>query len=205
MTARRLLLAWLNACSTTLTLRRRRRCTNLAMLQASDLGERVDLVDLMGRLSNPPRVVKTLAEQGSQASEPPRKSTGSTPNRASNDAEGRVPEEKGRLSNLVQRRLAEATVDDLVRDYLAGSSIDSLAAQLGVNRTTIIHHLDCRRIERRKVVRKMTDRSVRQAARHYKSGESLKVVAARFGVDAKTLAREFNRADVPIRRRRGWT
>ncbi len=53
-----------------------------------------------------------------------------------------VSEEEGRLSNPAQRRLSKATVDDLVRDYVAGSSIDSLAAEIGVNRTTIISHLD---------------------------------------------------------------
>jgi hypothetical protein len=79
--------------------------------------------------------------------------------------------------------MSTATVDDLVRDYLAGSSIDSLAAQLGVNRTTIIHHLDRRGIKRRQTVRKMTDH---------------------VDVDARTLAREFRRAGVPIRPRRGW-
>ena len=118
---------------------------------------------------------------------------------------GSVPEQEGRLSNPVQRRLAGHNVDELVRDYIAGSSIDSLAVHLGVHRTTIINHLDRRGIERRKSVRKMNDRSVRQAAKRYEAGESLKVAAARFGVDAKTLAREFRRAGVPIRRRRGWS
>ena len=88
--------------------------------------------------------------------------------------------------------------------YVAGSSIDSLAARLQINRTTIISHLDRRGIKRRKVVRKMTDRSVRHAAKHYEAGESLKVVAVRFDIDAKTLAREFRRSGVPIRPRRGW-
>jgi transposase-like protein len=115
-----------------------------------------------------------------------------------------ISEEKGRLSNPVQRRLSEATIDDLVSAYLEGSSIDSLAAQSGVNRTTIIVHLDRRGIQRRKVVRKMTDRIVRCAATRYSKGESLKVVAAQFGVDARTLSREFRRAGVPIRPRRGW-
>ncbi len=50
----------------------------------------------------------------------------------------------------------------------------------------------------------MTDSSVSQAAKIYGSGEPLQVVAAQFDVDAKTLAREFRRAGVPIRRRRGW-
>ena len=42
---------------------------------------------------------------------------------------------------------SEATVNDLVGDYLAGSSIDSLATQLRVNRTTIIQQLDRRGID----------------------------------------------------------
>ncbi len=109
----------------------------------------------------------------------------------------------GRLSIPVQRRLPEAMVDDLVDAYLAGSSIDALAAGLEVNRTTIINHLDSRGIERRKSVRKMTDRSVRQTAKHCASGVSLVVVAARVDVDEQTLAREFKRAGVRIRSRRG--
>ena len=104
----------------------------------------------------------------------------------------------------MQRRLSELDVDELVSAYLAGSPIDSLAVHLGVNRTTIISYLDRRGVERRRSVRKMTDRSVRQAAERYASGESLKAVAAPFDVDAKTLAREFRRSGVTIRRRRGW-
>ncbi len=115
-----------------------------------------------------------------------------------------VQKEKGRLSNPVQRRPSETIIDELVRDYVAGSSIDSLAERLHVHRTTIISHLDRRGIKRRRNVRKMTDRSVRQAAKRYASGESLKVVAIRFDVDARTLAREFKRAGIEIRTRRGW-
>jgi hypothetical protein len=84
------------------------------------------------------------------------------------------------------------------------ASIDSLASQLGVNRTTIISHLDRRGIERRRSVPKLTDRSVRQASERDASGESLEVVATHFDVDAKTLHREFERADVQTRPRPGW-
>ena len=104
----------------------------------------------------------------------------------------------------MQRRPSETIIDELVRDYVAGSSIDSHAERLPVHRTTIISHLDRRGIKRRRNVRKMTDRSVRQAAKRYASGESLKVVAIRFDVDARTLAREFKRAGIEIRTRRGW-
>ena len=79
-----------------------------------------------------------------------------------------------------------------------------MAAQLQLNRTTIVSHLDRRGIERRNSVRKLTDRLVQQAAKHYEAGESLKVVAVRFDVDARTLAREFKRASIKIRPRRGW-
>jgi len=106
----------------------------------------------------------------------------------------------------VQRRLSEHDVDEIVSAYLDGSSIDSLAKRVGVNRTTIISHLDRRGVERRRIVRKMTDRSVRQAAELYRSGASLEVVATRFGVHARTLAREFERAGVQTRPRRGgWS
>jgi AraC-like DNA-binding protein len=53
--------------------------------------------------------------------------------------------------------------------------------------------------------RKMTDRTVRQAATWYQTGESLKTVAARFGVDPRTLAREFKKAGIQVRPRRGWS
>ena len=108
-----------------------------------------------------------------------------------------------RLPLPARRRLSEVAVDALVRDYVAGSSIDSLAVVLGVHRTTIISYLDRRGIERRRNVRKMTDHSVHQAAKRYASGGSLKVVAVRFDVDARTLAREFRRAGTPIRPRPG--
>jgi hypothetical protein len=160
------------------------------------------MVDLAGRLSNPREAVDTLPDQGwSDPTAPPGAADQSSEAPIATAASGPL-DQRGRLSNPVQRRLSELDVDDLVRDYMDGSSIGSLAMKLGVNRTTIIHHLDRRDVERRKSVRKMTDRSVRQAAKRYESGESLKIVAARFAVDARTLAREFRRADVPIRPRR---
>lgn len=161
-------------------------------------------VDLWGRLSNPRHILETLAEQGSQTPRRPLKPVDDQRNRASTGSSGEVRHQEGRLSNPVQRRLTEHDVDELVSAYIDGSSIDALAARNGINRTTIISHLDRRGIERRKVVRKMTDRSVLDAANRYESGDSLTVVAAAFGVDARTLAREFERAGIRTRPRRGW-
>jgi hypothetical protein len=42
----------------------------------------------------------------------------------------------------VQRRLSAADVNDICATYVSGTSIDELARSHGVNRTTIITHLD---------------------------------------------------------------
>ena len=112
-------------------------------------------------------------------------------------------EQRGRLSNPVQRRLSVADIGDLCRLCSEGRSIDSLARQYEVNRTTIITHLDRACIERRRVARKMTDDSVATAATRYGKGTSLAVVAKEFNVHARTLAREFRQAGVPIPPRHG--
>jgi len=147
--------------------------------------------------------VESLAEQRSQASRRSLKATRDTTNRASGRSSGAAPEETGRLSNPVQRRLSEHDLDDPTLAYVEGSSIDALARRFSIHRTTVIGHLDRLGVSRRRTVRTMTDRTVRQAATRYRRGESLKVVATKFGVDARTLAREFKRAGVQIRPRRG--
>ena len=59
-----------------------------------------------------------------------------------------LPEEKGRLSNPVQRRLSPTEIDNMIVElYAEGSSIDPLARRYGVHRNTIIKHLDERRVE----------------------------------------------------------
>jgi hypothetical protein len=69
-------------------------------------------------------------------------------------SESDVQEVPGRISNPalatdtpppprgVQRRLSAADVDDICASYVSWRSIDDLARSHGVNRTTIIKHLD---------------------------------------------------------------
>jgi hypothetical protein len=116
-----------------------------------------------------------------------------------------VLEERGRLSNPVQRRLTKAEIEQLIDRYRKGVSIDGLARRYEVHRTTVIHCLDRAGVARRKMVRKMTDELVALAAAKYREGSSLAVAAAEFGVHSRTLAREFRPAGVAIRPRRGWT
>ena len=160
-------------------------------------------MDLAGRLSNPPEIVETLADQGFQAKALVTRSGRRGANRAVDGASAAERDQRGRLSNPVQRRLTEAEVDDLVARYVAGSAIDELARAFEVNRTTVISHLDRRDVPRRRVVRKMTDATVAQAARRYDQGLSLVAVAEEFGVHARTLARELRRAGAEIRPRQG--
>lgn len=102
-----------------------------------------------------------------------------------------------------QRRLAADQVDEVVARYIDGESIDALAREYGINRTTVIAHLERKGIERRRNPRKMTDPRVKEAATRYLSGCGLAVVAAEFGVCERTLRREFAAAGVPVRPRRG--
>ena len=176
-------------------------------------------MDLLGRLSNPPDTVETLTEQGVAPflwahAEPP-KPTIDSPTASESD----LQEVPGRLSNpapatdtppqqsphQVQRRLSACDVDDICAGYVRRRSIDELARSYGVNRTTIIKHLDQRSVPRRRLVRKMTDTLVADAATMYLHGHSLRTVADAFKIDTRTLGREFRKAEVAIRPRRGWT
>lgn len=161
-------------------------------------------MDLWGRLSNPSEILETIADQGwSGPARPPE--TISTPaGGPDSDPAATGLEQRGRLSNPVQRRLSATDIGDLCRLYREGASIDSLARQYEVNRTTIITHLDRADIERRLVARKMSDDSVARAAQRYGEDAPLAVVANEFDVHARTLAREFRQAGVSIRPRRGF-
>jgi lambda repressor-like predicted transcriptional regulator len=112
------------------------------------------------------------------------------------------PEEKGRLSNPIQRRLPADDIDELVRLYGEGATIDELGRRCGVHRTTIIAHLDRRWVPRRRVVRKLTDSLLAVASGRYAEGLSVAAVAAELGVHERNLAREFRRSGTPIRARR---
>ena len=161
-------------------------------------------MDLEGQLSNPDDAVETLAGQGSHASNGSRNAPSDGSNRASGPSRDAAPEETGRLSNPVQRRLPRAESEELVHLYLRGTSIDALARRFEVHRTTVSHHLDQAGVNRRRVVRKMTDKSVALAAARYEQGASLLTVASEFKVHQRTLARELRQAGTPIRLRRGW-
>jgi hypothetical protein len=63
-------------------------------------------------------------------------------------------------SRQEQRRLAADQIDEVVARYVDGASIDALAREYGINRTTVISHLERNGVERRRNPRKMTDAMV---------------------------------------------
>lgn len=120
----------------------------------------------------------------------------------------RVPEDTGPAPIEVPRqhqvRLSPARVDELALAYQRGATVRELVEQFGVHRTTVLDHLKRRGIARRANVRKLTDEQVQEAARYYGAGNSLVTTGRRFGVDASTVSREFRRARIVLRPRRGW-
>jgi len=161
-------------------------------------------VDLMGRLSNPPETLESVADQGGYDVPPPRRTRSKSPKRPSAPRGSAIPEERGRLSNPVQRRLSADEIDELARLYREGATIDALARRYGVHRTTVIGQLDRGGVPRRRATRKMSDPLVARAAERYSEGLSVADVASEFGVHARTLAREFRRAGIVTRSRQGW-
>ena len=177
-------------------------------------------MDLLGRLSNPPETLETVTGPGVVSYGDGREQATKQPICSPTASETNGQEDPGRLSNPapttstplkpearrpVQRRLSAGDVDEICTAYISGNSINQLARQHGVNRTTIIKHLDSHGVPRRRVVRKMTDAHVTEAEAMYRDGHSLATVAHAFKVDTRTLGREFRKAGIAIRPRQGWT
>ena len=102
-----------------------------------------------------------------------------------------------------QHRLSQEEILNLVKQYEAGSTVNRLAHTFGVHRTTVLAHLDRCGIKRRRTLRRLTDPEVETAASLYRDGNSLKTTASYFAIDAETLRREFKKAGVAIRARKG--
>jgi len=141
--------------------------------------------------------------QGSQPIGSPHEGVELVQNWGSDDPPERPREEKGRLSNPPQRRLSPATVDDIVEAYRAGATINQLAAEFGIHRTTVTGHLDRHRVPRHSKQTAWDDDILKQAAELYATGLSLAAIAHRFGVDPQTVATRFRRAAIPVRLGRG--
>lgn len=91
-------------------------------------------------------------------------------------------------------------VDQLVAQYEGGSTVDTLAQEFAIHRTTLMAHLH-RRGGTRPTPRKLTQQMVTEAERRYTGGETLAEIAAALGVSSSTVTRELRLGGTPVRRR----
>ena len=158
----------------------------------------------MGRLSNPSKAAKTLILQGSTSYRKGWDTEEGATDRLVDGAVDFSNEEEGRLSNPVQRRLSKAEIDDLIRYYGSGMSVNVIAHRFGIHRTTVMNHLESRGVQSRRSRRKLSTATVVLAASRYAGGLSLASTAKIFGVSGTTITRELRAAGYEIRPRRGW-
>lgn len=139
---------------------------------------------LTAHLSNPPKALCRLGEQ---------------------DVRGLIEREGG--TNVrergevreIQRRLTPEQVVELGEAYRAGSTVRQLATRFGINRTTVLDHLERLRIPRRANQRKLSDSQVAEATQLYKEGASLGELGVQFGVHSETVRRDLRRSGVVVR------
>ena len=189
------------------------------------------MVDLWGRLSNPPDALETAPEQrllvdqaaGRKPQRAPKRSSKrprvgglDTRGQHSNPSSGALRADfdgvdsptagiaARRPMKSVQRRLTPSEVAAIATEYQHGHSLDDLAREFGVHRRTVADHLERLGISRRVNLPKLTPRDIERAISQYQSGDSLVTVGKALKVDASTVQRALRRAGVAIRPRSGY-
>lgn len=99
------------------------------------------------------------------------------------------------------RQLDETAVDELVSAYLRGTPGHELAAQFGINESTVYAQLSRRQVERRPY-RKLHGDQLRQAIDLYEGGHSLRAVAHEVGVSTSAVHSALTESGVRMRPRR---
>lgn len=101
-----------------------------------------------------------------------------------------------------QRRLTTTDCQRAIETYLAGSSMNQVAAELHVHRTTIAACLRKHDVPLHR--RGIPSGEVEAAAACYRDGWSLARLAERYGCSAMTVHAALIRHGVDIRPRKGW-
>ena len=101
-----------------------------------------------------------------------------------------------------QRRLTTMECQRVIETYLAGSSMNQVAAELHVHRTTIAACLRKHDVPLHR--RGIPSGEVEAAAACYRDGWSLARLAERYGCSAMTVHAALIRHGVDIRPRKGW-
>jgi DNA-directed RNA polymerase specialized sigma24 family protein len=101
----------------------------------------------------------------------------------------------------VQRRLSPEQVAQLIADYQAGASMEELAAQWQLHRTTVAAQLRRAGVELRR--QGLPAERMDEAVRLYGEGWSCQRLAERYNCDDETVRQVLKRAGVSIRPPRG--
>ncbi len=110
---------------------------------------------------------------------------------------------KTRTPRRVCRRLDPTRVEDLIRGYADGIPVDDLAAQFGVDQSTVQKQARRHDLPRRSP--RLCPNQAKEAVRLYLDGQSLSKLSKHFGVATDTVALALRRSGVTLRPRRGWT
>jgi len=102
-----------------------------------------------------------------------------------------------RTPKQVQRRLKTAETVELLADYQIGIKVKDLAARYGINRNTVIGHINRAGVRRHYPA--LVSEEIMEAAQLYRSGCSLAAVGGHFGVNASTVRTALLRAGVAMR------
>ena len=138
-----------------------------------------EMVDLVGRYSNPPYTSGALREL-----------TEMIPDGMLNEATGVAPRQR-------QHRLRPQELEQLTADYRSGEAVNDLAARYDIDRHTVIEHMRRQGVSRR--YPRLGEDEVREAIRIYQSGVSLAATGHRLGVDPGTVSRALQKAGVSLR------
>lgn len=83
------------------------------------------------------------------------------------------------------KRLSDAELSTFQARYREGATVDVLAREFGVHRTTVMAFT--KRLDLHRPIRALSEPQIQQAAIMYAEGEPLAVVAKRYGVGVETM------------------
>lgn len=83
------------------------------------------------------------------------------------------------------KRLSDAELSTFQARYREGATVDVLAREFGVHRTTVMAFT--KRLDLHRPIRALSEPQTQQAAIMYSEGEPLAVVAKRYGVGVETM------------------
>lgn len=101
------------------------------------------------------------------------------------------------------KKLPDADADAVVTEYLAGKTMNDIARERNLHRTTIAAALERAGVAQRP--KGMNAEQVDHAVKLYTAGLSLATVGSRLGFTARTIRAELLRHGVKMRPRPGWS